>query len=166
MRTEKDDKLATQDEATALRLIEALLALRGLSRKDLDRRIGRTPGYVTQILNGTVGTKFSMLITMIRALEFEPEVFFRTLFKRSRPLVFGPDPASMAQVLERLREMDIEPPLRRRVPPAETIDLEALEVMVQRAVADALARLQQEKSADAASSAERAGHADPGKRSG
>src|SRR5690349_7037409 len=100
MEAKENEQLATQDEETALRLIEALLALRGLSRKDLDRRIGRTPGYVTQIINGTIGLKFSMLVRMIRALEFEPEVFFRTVFKRNRPLVFGSDPTSLEQVLE------------------------------------------------------------------
>jgi len=140
MEAKENEQLATQDEETALRLIEALLALRGLSRKDLDRRIGRTPGYVTQIINGTIGLKFSMLVRMIRALEFEPEVFFRTVFKRNRPLVFGPDPASLEQVLERLRELDIETPSARPLPSTEAIDMDALEAMIQRAVADALAR--------------------------
>jgi hypothetical protein len=140
MEAKENEQLATHDEETALRLIEALLALRGLSRKDLDRRIGRTPGYVTQIINGTIGLKFSMLVRMICALEFEPEVFFRTVFKRSRPLVFGADPASLEQVLERLRELDIEPPPARSLPSAEAIDMDALEAMIQRAVADALAR--------------------------
>jgi hypothetical protein len=140
MDTREIEDLALRDETTALRLIETLLALRGLSRKDLDRRIGRTPGYVSQILNCTVGLKFSMLLTLIRALEFEPEVFFRTLFKRGRPLVFGADAESMAEVLARLREMDIEAPPPKPQPAREAVDLDALEALVQRAVADALAK--------------------------
>jgi hypothetical protein len=132
------ESLAIEDEATARRLVESLLALRGITRKDLDRRIGRTPGYVSQVLNGTVGLKLATLLTFIRALDFEPEVFFRTLYKRGRPLVFGGDPESTADVLGRLREMDIEPGKGR---PG---DLGVLEAAVQRAVTEALARHKEE----------------------
>jgi len=135
------EELAREDEVTARRLIESLLALRGLTRKDLDRRIGRTPGYVSQVLNGTVGLKLSTMLTFIRALDFEPEVFFRTLYKRGRPLVFGGDPESMADVLARLREMDMEPAAGKPQPARQPADLAAFEALVQRAVADALVRL-------------------------
>lgn len=130
------ESLAREDEMTARRLVESLLALRGITRKDLDRRIGRTPGYVSQVLNGTVGLKLATLLVFLRALDFEPEVFFRTLYKRGRPLVFGGDPESTADVLGRLREMDIEPGPGKGKPS----DLGVLEAAVQRAVAEALAR--------------------------
>ena len=130
------ESLAREDEMTARRLVESLLALRGITRKDLDRRIGRTPGYVSQVLNGTVGLKLATLLVFLRALDFEPEVFFRTLYKRGRPLVFGGDPESTADVLGRLREMDIEPGPGKGKPG----DLGVLEAAVQRAVAEALAR--------------------------
>src|SRR5262245_55840061 len=131
------ETLAIEDEGNARRLLESLLALRGMTRKDLDRRIGRTPGYVSQVLNGTVGLKLMTLLTFIRALDFEPEVFFRTLYKRGRPISFAGDPESMADILSRLREMDMESAKGR---PG---DLATFEALVQRAVADALARLKE-----------------------
>jgi len=103
------EELAREDEATALRLVESLLALRGLSRKELDRRIGRTPGYVSQVLNGTVGLKLGTLLTFIRALDFEPEAFFRALYRRGRRLGFAGDAKSTADALARRREIDPEP---------------------------------------------------------
>jgi transcriptional regulator with XRE-family HTH domain len=103
------ESLAIEDEATARRLVESLLALRGITRKDLDRRIGRTPGYVSQVLNGTVGLKLATLLTFIRALDFEPEAFFRALYRRGRRPGFAGDAKSTADALARLSEIDPAP---------------------------------------------------------
>ncbi len=132
------EDLAREDDYTARRLVESLLALRGMTRKDLDRRLGRTPGYVSQVLNGTVGLKLSTLLLFVRALDFEPEVFFRTLYKRGRPLSFSGDPESTAEVLSRLREIDLEPGAAKAQ--RQPADMAAFEALVQRAVTDALAR--------------------------
>jgi len=113
------EELAREDEATARRLVESLLALRGMSRKELDRRIGRTPGYVSQVLNGTVGLKLATLLTFIRALDFEPEAFFRTLYKRGRrPGFTGDGEESRADALSRRREIDPAPVTPRPVRPS------------------------------------------------
>jgi transcriptional regulator with XRE-family HTH domain len=136
------EDLAREDDYTARRLVESLLALRGMTRKDLDRRLGRTPGYVSQVLNGTVGLKLSTLLLFVRALDFEPEVFFRTLYKRGRPLSFSGDPESTAEVLSRLREIDLEPGAAKAQ--RQPADMAAFEALVQRAVTDALARSKNE----------------------
>jgi transcriptional regulator with XRE-family HTH domain len=136
------EDLAREDDYTARRLVESLLALRGMTRKDLDRRLGRTPGYVSQVLNGTVGLKLSTLLLFVRALDFEPEVFFRTLYKRGRPLSFSGDPESTAEVLSRLREIDMEPGAAKAQ--RQPSDMAAFEALVQRAVSDALARSKDE----------------------
>jgi transcriptional regulator with XRE-family HTH domain len=64
----------------ALRLLSALIAAHGYSRKDVDARLGRGAGYVSQILTGRLELKYKHVLEILAALELDPASFFGALY--------------------------------------------------------------------------------------
>ncbi|HZF12902.1 MAG TPA: hypothetical protein VFE33_29285 [Thermoanaerobaculia bacterium] len=86
-----------QDEVErAIKLIEGVMRVQGVTKKILDERLGKSPGYFAQVLSGRLELKYRHILAILRGLDLEPRVFFRSLF---------PEPgeaASGARMLERL----------------------------------------------------------------
>ena len=69
----------------ATKLLETVMQAAGLTRKDLDQKLGAGPGYISQVLTGRMELKFRHILAILRALEVEPSVFFQTLYPEDRP---------------------------------------------------------------------------------
>lgn len=138
-----DSELESQDEQAALQLIEAMLTLRGVSRRELDRRIGKSEGYITQVLGGFVGLRFKLLARIVRALDFEPWVFFATVFSRPRGTILDRDPTAMEHILEVLTAMSHPP--RRVARPVATASFMELLPRVQAIMTPTVARAKAER---------------------
>src|SRR4029077_10593820 len=69
----------------ATKLLETVMQASGLTRKDLDLKLGAGPGYVSQVLTGRMELKFRHILAVLRALEVEPNVFFQTRSPEHRP---------------------------------------------------------------------------------
>ena len=111
----------------------------GLTRKDLDQRLGAGPGYVSQVLTGRMELKFRHILAILRALDVEPSLFFQTLYPDARP---STDQAVMEEFLKRFQKIGfggapVPPPAS---PPA--LDPQELERLIQSAVRTALAERQ------------------------
>lgn len=110
----------------------------GLTRKDLDQRLGAGPGYVSQVLTGRMELKFRHILAVLRALDVEPSLFFQTLYPDSRP---STDQAVMEEFLKRFQKIGLgapaPPPPPSPSPPA--LDPQELERLIQSAVRTALA---------------------------
>jgi hypothetical protein len=131
--------LAVEDEAAALRLLDAMRILRGISRRELDRRLGRTEGYMAQVLGGFVALKFRLLVQIVRALDFEPWLFFFTVFSRPPGALLDRKPTAMEHILEVLTATSGSP---RRAVPRElaTVDLAETLPRVKRLMAETARR--------------------------
>ena len=118
----------------AARLLEALIQAAGVSIEELERRLEASPGYVGRLLSGRVELKLRHILTILRALEIEPALFFQTLYP-------GAGPASGTVCIEELRQrlkelgFDGEP-----VPARLEVGMDDLERLVQGAVQAALSR--------------------------
>ncbi len=55
-----------------------------LSQRELERRIGFSRGYLSQLLGGAVELKLWQLLAILHAMELEPSEFFVELFPRRR----------------------------------------------------------------------------------
>ena len=117
----------------------------GLTRKDLDQRLGAGPGYVSQVLTGRMELKLRHILAVLRALDVEPSLFFQTLYPDSRP---STDQAVMEEFLKRFQKIGFGAPAPTP-PPASPPALDPLELerLIQSAVRTALAERQSSRDA-------------------
>ena len=54
------------------------------TQRDVERRVGFSRGYVSQLLSGAVELKYWHLMAILNALELDPSEFFGELFPRHR----------------------------------------------------------------------------------
>jgi transcriptional regulator with XRE-family HTH domain len=118
----------------ATKLLETVMQAAGLTRKDLDQRLGAGPGYVSQVLTGRMELKFRHILAILRALDVEPSVFFQTLYPENRPAT---DAVVMEEFLRRFQKLGFGAP--PSPPPSPALDPQELERMIQNAVRAALA---------------------------
>lgn len=116
----------------ATKLLETVMQATGLTRKELDQRLGAGSGYVSQVLTGRMELKFRHILAILQALEVDPSVFFQTLYPGDRPTS---DQVVMEEFLKRFQKLGFGggPP-----PQTATIDPQELERLVQSAVRAAL----------------------------
>jgi transcriptional regulator with XRE-family HTH domain len=127
--------MAIDDEVRrATKLLETVMQAAGLTRKDLDQRLGAGPGYVSQVLTGRMELKFRHVLAILRALDVEPSVFFETLYPENRP---ASDAAVMEEFLRRFQKLGFG--AQPAPAPSPNLDPQELERMIQNAVRAALA---------------------------
>lgn len=117
----------------ATKLLETVMQAAGLTRKDLDQRLGAGPGYVSQVLTGRMELKFRHILAILRALDVEPNIFFQTLYPEDRPAT---DAVVMEEFLRRFQKLGFG--AQPAPPPSPALDPQELEKMIQNAVRAAL----------------------------
>ncbi|MDP9122643.1 MAG: hypothetical protein M3O15_14960, partial [Acidobacteriota bacterium] len=121
----------------ALKLLEALIKAHGLTKKALDQKLEKGPGYISQVLTGRLELKYRHILEILVALDLEPGLFFRALFlEPERPTQSG---KMMERFLESLQKMGyygerIAPP-----PPMPAIEPDELDRRIRSAIQEALA---------------------------
>src|ERR1700759_3763331 len=120
--------MTIEDEVRrATKLLETVMQAAGLTRKDLDQRLGAGPGYVSQVLTGRMELKLRHILAILRALDVEPSLFFQTLYPDARP---STDQAVMEEFLKRFQKLGFgtgtAPP-----PPPPVLDPQELERLIQ-----------------------------------
>jgi len=121
------------DVRRATKLLETVMQAAGLTRKDLDQKLGAGPGYVSQVLTGRMELKFRHILAILRALEIEPSIFFQTLYPEDRP---SSDAVVMEEFLRRFQKLGFG--AQPAPPPAPPLDPQDLERLIQNAVRAAL----------------------------
>ncbi|HYG62691.1 MAG TPA: helix-turn-helix transcriptional regulator [Thermoanaerobaculia bacterium] len=120
----------------ATKLLETVMQAAGLTRKDLDQKLGAGPGYVSQVLTGRMELKYRHILAILRALDVDPGVFFQTLYPESKP---SSDVAMMEEFLKRFQKLGFgRPPEPVPPPPSARLDSGELEKLIQNAVRAAL----------------------------
>ncbi len=141
--SQSEQEQEREEVERAIKLIEGVMRVQGVTKKILDERLGKSPGYFAQVLSGRLELKYRHILAILRGLELEPRVFFRSLFPEPG------EPASGARMLERLfaelqrsgygTYLSPSPPaFPPPQPPPPTIDADELDRRIQIAVAVAL----------------------------
>ena len=137
-----------QEVRRAIKLIEAVMRVQGVTKKDLDRRLGKATGYFAQVLSGRLELKFRHVSSILRALEVDPGIFFRALYPE--PPEAAVSGRGMERYLGSLHRMGLA--VRSEPPPSASIDADELERRIRGAIQEALAV----RGGDAAASGARA----------
>ncbi len=128
--------MTTEDDVRrATKLLETVMQAAGVTRKELDRRLGAGPGYASQVLTGRMELKFRHVLAFLRALEVEPSVFFQTLYPGDRP---PSDQVVMEEFLKRFQNLGFGAPAPPQASQAPAVDPRELERLVESAVRAAL----------------------------
>lgn len=101
-------------EAHLRKAIEVERQHRKAGASALDRRLGRSKGYVRRLLGGEVQFRVPTLFEIVDALGYEPGEFFLW--------VFGPTHLRADRFLEKLSRRAETPPILRRVDPLLTLE--------------------------------------------
>lgn len=73
-------------------------------RHVVDARLGRAPGYLSQLLAGTIDLKYRHLMTILEAIGCPPARFFEVAYPRPTQRPAGPASPRLATVLRGERE--------------------------------------------------------------
>jgi transcriptional regulator with XRE-family HTH domain len=114
----------------AARLLESLIQATGVPEDELERRLDVSPGYLGRLLSGEIELKLRHILSILRALEVEPSLYFESLYPAQTPAgtIRIED---LRQRIENLGLGDSEPP---------RVVVDDLERLVQGAVRGALGR--------------------------
>ncbi len=79
------------DVQRVLALLKRAIRSSGLSQKEVDRKIGVQPGYLSQVMIGRLDLKAKHLLRALEAIQVDPAGFFNLAFPvdRSRPQTAG-----------------------------------------------------------------------------
>lgn len=69
----------------AARLLESLIQAAGVPEDELERRLDVSPGYLGRLLAGEIELKLRHILSILRALEVEPSLYFESLYPAQAP---------------------------------------------------------------------------------
>jgi transcriptional regulator with XRE-family HTH domain len=73
--------VSIEDEVRqAARLLESLIQAAGVPGDELERRLDVSPGYLGRLLTGEIELKLRHILSILRALEIEPSLYFESLY--------------------------------------------------------------------------------------
>lgn len=67
-----------------LERVRQLIFLSDVTQREVEKRVGFSRGYLSQLLGGTVEIKYWQLLAILHAMELDPAEFFSELFGRRR----------------------------------------------------------------------------------
>src|SRR5262245_58447431 len=94
--------IVEEEVRRATKLLETVMQAAGLTRKELDQRLGAGPGYVSQVLTGRMELKLRHILAILQVLDVDPSIFFQTLYPGDRP---SSDQVVMEEFLKRFQNL-------------------------------------------------------------
>jgi hypothetical protein len=82
------EQLLIEDAGRVRRFLAKVVGAAGLTRRDMDKRLGVGRGYFSNVLSGRVELKQSHVTAILLAAGVHPGIFFDVLYPKHRP--FGP----------------------------------------------------------------------------
>lgn len=84
------------------RHLRDLVSDAGLSLAEIDRRLGRREGHLSQVLRGEIDLRYEHLLRVLDALDYDPATFFAGVFprRRKRPADAADPPRQSREVVQ------------------------------------------------------------------
>lgn len=124
--------MTIEDEVRqAARLLESLIQAAGVPEDELERRLDVSPGYLGRLLSGEIELKLRHILSILRALEVEPSLYFESLYSIQAPA----GTIRIEDLRQRIERLGLDGP-----PETSQVVVDDLERLVQGAVRAALGR--------------------------
>jgi transcriptional regulator with XRE-family HTH domain len=126
------------DEEEVERLMNVLrtaIRLLGLSNREIERRLGLTPSYLSRLFGGYIELKVEHVLAIVRAIGLQPSEFFELAYPRRAE----PPSESFRTIRTLLRDM--QPPEEPRPAPAVDLTPEEIDRRIQESVRRAFKEL-------------------------
>jgi len=132
---EYDFRMSDKDEVDRLmNVLRTSIRLLGLTNREIERRLGLTPSYVSRLFAGTIELKVEHVVSIVRAIGLQPWEFFELAYpRRSEPVS-----ESFRTIRTLLRDM--QPPAEPAATPAFTE--EEIDRRIQESVRKALLEME------------------------
>lgn len=93
-----------KEVARARRLLARLVRVAGYTRAKVDKRLHQGRGFSTRILTGKVDLKHEQILLILKAIEVDPEDFYRILYRR--PEDRSNNSGTLSRLLEKMSPFD------------------------------------------------------------
>jgi transcriptional regulator with XRE-family HTH domain len=104
-----------------IKILRTAMRILGVTNREVERRLGMSPSYLTRVFSGGIELKAEHLIQISRAIGLEPAEFFHLAYpKRNEP-----GSKASAQLRDALRELQ-PPPEEPRPEPIREEEVEKL----------------------------------------
>lgn len=128
--------MTIEDEVRqAARLLECLIQAAEVPEAELERRLDVSPGYLGRLLSGELELKLRHILSILRALEVEPSLYFESLYSTQAPAQTPSGAIRIEELRQRLDSLGLGGP-----PEAPQVVVDDLGKLVQGAVRAALGR--------------------------
>ena len=129
------EALLAEDSERARKLLSLVISACGLTRQDVDKRLGAPRGYTASVLSGRRELKQRHVTAFLVSLGVHPSLFFDILYPRDLPVG---DVSATEDFARRLEALRIVPRPRPEPTPAPLPNTEELMRLVEEAVKKAL----------------------------
>jgi transcriptional regulator with XRE-family HTH domain len=110
MRATKDDEAVDRQEVERLmKLLRTTMRMLGLTNREVERRLGYTPSYLSRLFGGAIELKVEHVVAIARAMGLKPAEFFALAYPRQ------PEPPTAAAVTLWSVLRELQPPATARV---------------------------------------------------
>jgi len=114
-----------------LELLSTLIRILGLSNREIERRVGLSPSYLSRLFGGYLELKMEHVLEIGRALGLEPQEFFELAYPKSSE----PPSESMKKIRDIGNSLRPSHPVAEPAPqPSPGITAEELERLIQEAI--------------------------------
>ncbi len=63
-------------------LLKTVVRVAGLSHREIEKRLGQSPGYLSRLFAGAIELKFKHIIDILKVIKVEPHEFFQLAYPR------------------------------------------------------------------------------------
>ena len=121
-----------------LRMLQVAIRMLGFSNREIERRLGWTPSYMTRILKGNIELKVEHVVDIAGALGLTPREFFLFAFPDR-----GEPPSAAALKLDAMME-DLRPAKAAKLEPrpeSKAVTLEDLDQRIESVLQNIFAKM-------------------------
>jgi transcriptional regulator with XRE-family HTH domain len=104
-----------------INLLKVALRILGVTNREVARRMGISPSYISKLFSGTSEMRLEHVIRVLRAIDLEPVEFFSLAYPR-HPATSSP---AATQLRDLLQTIQVAPPPK----PAATLDEEQVQAL-------------------------------------
>ncbi len=79
-------------------LLKTAIRIAGVSHREIEKRLGQSPGYLSRLFAGTIELKFRHILEIVKVIQIDPAEFFQLAYPR-QPRTVSPGARKVRDLL-------------------------------------------------------------------